>query len=370
MSTEADHKVFNRKYVISEEDFSPLTWHIVLSKPYIYKIKVLVENVSCESYSIELANSITGKSIYKRIPAEGQATFLCNGYFNSNVTVIIKTAKNCIMSGNTVSIIAEEIFDACPPKPLLTNDRTITACMASYPPRENCMNDVIDRVLPQVDNLCIYLNRYTRPPKSVLDVVNDEDKCPGIQFIVDNSGKPKASGKFRWLDSKGYIFTIDDDILYPDNYFSHLIGWIEKFNRKAFVGVHGVTFNREVDAFHTGTRTSIMKKTNFSEALQSEERVHMIGTGTLGFHSSLIDTFRDELFYLMNYGEGLANANDEALAVFANKKSIPMYIVPRSEGWLRSNKKMKYGIYEEHFNDDDLSSSVVRLLAAGNPWIF
>jgi glycosyltransferase involved in cell wall biosynthesis len=352
---------------LSTEEKIPTRLRISLPKPFIYRITVTVTNNEKLDGEIILRSSITGQDIYKRKLVNCSVSFLCNGAINKNVSIDFSAIES---NWNPIeaTLKIDPLFDASLPKEFYSDSTSITACLATYPPRENCFNDVIESVLPQVDNFCVYFNRYSSIPSSISEILLDKEKERAIHFILDYDGTPKASGKFRWLDRDGYIFIIDDDINYPSDYFSHLLGWIEKFDKKSFIGVHGVVFNENVSSFHFGEYSSISKKYNFSEVLHKITRVHLIGTGTLAFHSSLIENYRKELYDLLNFNSGYENANDECLAVFARKKEIPMHIVPRRLDWLTSNKKMKYGIYEDHFNDSELSMSVTKLLSEGNPW--
>lgn len=361
----SDTNKYSTTFSIDKEHNQACSVLISMAKKSIFRISVKINSDSTVFGSLALCNSINGKIIYNRAPSDNQVVFLCNASINRHVSIDF---QNIELNSIAVDIKIDEIFDAAPPKNPEYSDVSITACLATYPPREDCLSDVISAVLPQVDNFCLYLNRYSSPPLALIDAMKDDDKESGLDFIIDYSGKPKASGKFRWIMQEGYIFTLDDDICYPDNYFSHLIGWIEKLNRKAFVGVHGAIFNKNVMSFHGNSESSIFKKFNFSEGVDSLKKVHLIGTGTLAFHSSLISSFKQEIFDLLNFRAGFENANDECLAVFAREKKIPMFVVPRADGWLPSNKKMKYGIYEDHFNDSNLSETVVELLSKGNPW--
>lgn len=357
----------SRSFDINMSDKRLHFWRLHLESDAVYRVSIAFpEKANADGY-VSLENINSGKEIYRKAPSNNHVSFLCNGAINKSIGInISKIISNEKYIKITISV--DKLFESSLPREIKQRDKNIIACLATYPPRENCLEDVVAAVLPQVDQLCVYLNRYSSPPRSVVEALESPEKESTIDFITDYSGKPKASGKFRWLHYDGYIFTLDDDIVYPGDYFKHLIGWIEKYKRKAFVGVHGIIFNEIVSSFHRGSESSIAQKFNFSASLSNAKQVHMVGTGTLAFHSSLIDPFRKELYELMNFRSGYENANDECLAVFCKTRKIPMYIVPRQEGWLKSNKKMKYGIYEEHFNDETLSNSVIELLSSANPW--
>lgn len=348
-------------------DSIPRLVSLSLEEGFVFRIAVHISSNDSGTGDVTLSNFISGHVIYRRKILEGGVSFLCNSTNNSELKIDLSDV-GCAKQSLNITLKVVRLFDAASPKRIKCDDLSITAGVATYPPREECLNDLIESVLPQVDNLCLYLNRYENPPDSIGSVLKEPEAARGLHFVIDSTGAPKASGKFRWINREGYIFTLDDDICYPDNYFTHLIGWIEKLKRKAFVGVHGVVFASEVLNLHAGRGSSVLKKYNFSDGLDALTRVHLIGTGTLAFHSSLIADCNRELYNVMNSSVDYENANDECLAVFARQRDMPMFIVPRKAGWLPGNEKMKYGIFEDHFNDPLLSSSVTRLLQEGNPW--
>lgn len=321
-------------------------------------LKIVIDELLLKESVVQVLNSISTNVIYnKTFDNTGKVSFLINTTANPNINIIFD--KNVTeLTHLSISYIQE----VSSPRKLYENNNAITACLATYPPRKETFKDVYYAISSKVDNFCVYLNRYDKP----LEYLSENTS---IHYILDQDGHPKASGKFRWLKTKGYIFILDDDIIYPKDYFQHLIHFIEKTNRTAFVGVHGMSFekNIQVNKDHI-VKSYIKEKHNFGLAVEKMQKVHLLGTGTLAFHSSLIEKYVDELYLLLNFDAKTANANDEALALFANKHKIPMFVVPRKQGWLQSNKKMKYGIHEEHFNDNSFSNDVAQMLSRGNPW--
>ncbi|UYO73877.1 glycosyltransferase family 2 protein [Halomonas qinghailakensis] len=330
-----------------------------------YRVLIKCDSAaSGQKKELQVESLLSNKKIlYRGFSGEGTA-FTINAALHNSVSIKVESPD-----ADSISLETEKLFSNSTPRELIEGDTVVHASLATYPPRENCLKDLIDSVFHQVDNFCVYLNRYEKPPKVINDLLFEKDTSNALHYILDYDGQPKASGKFRWLKKEGYIFILDDDILYPPDYIKNMISWIEKLKRKAFIGVHAVNFHEEITNGSGDVKSYIKEKFNFSHKVDKLTKVHMLGTGTLAFHSSLIKDFRKELYDQMNYLEGHENANDESLAVLMKQKRIPMYTIPRKERWLQSNKKMRHGIHEEHFNDQDLASSTRLLLSSGNPWL-
>jgi hypothetical protein len=88
----------------------------------------------------------------------------------------------------------------------------------------------------------------------------------------------------------------------------------------------------------------------------------MLGTGTIALHSSALT--REVCHRLLRY----PIENDEILAVLCRRLGIPQIAVQRRAFWLKSNPKMKYGIFEETQLDNQQSRRVRRILSWGDPW--
>src|SRR5688572_28962914 len=118
----------------------------------------------------------------------------------------------------------------------------ITASMGTIAWRESGLAEVVGAILPQVDRLNVFLQRYVEQPACLdnpkVRVVRDED--------APWSAAVGASAKFHWLwrglVEDGYHFQVDDDIIYPSDYVSRCIDKIEQYGRRAVVGYHGAIY--------------------------------------------------------------------------------------------------------------------------------
>jgi len=196
----------------------------------------------------------------------------------------------------------------------LNLDEQITVSMASIPERVTGMLQTITTLLPHCDNFDLCLNNYDKPLSEDLMILKD----PKLHIIytraVDNVG---AGGKFYMAHrTPGYFLTVDDDIVYPDDYITTIIQGIERYKREAIVGFHGMYILKP-----NGRRLI-----TFEWPLERDMPIHILGTGVMGYHSSTFTVQRANL---------LPGKIDEQIAIMAQQQEIPMMLLARTRGWLK-----------------------------------
>jgi glycosyltransferase involved in cell wall biosynthesis len=188
------------------------------------------------------------------------------------------------------------------------NAEKITATIATIPDRLDTLVMTINSILPQVDELRIYLNDFPKIPPFLIH--------PKIKLQQsDISGSLADNGKFFWEDIEGYHFPLDDDILYPHNYVEVMINMIKKYHYSSIIGVHGIIINQN-------SRTVYI----FSEKLDADKFVNILGTGTMAYHTS---TFRLDLHRVNEKG-----MIDIFVGIQAMEKKVPLIAIERPENWL------------------------------------
>jgi hypothetical protein len=225
----------------------------------------------------------------------------------------------------------------------------IVATVATMPERLPLLERMLDSIELQVDRINVYLDGHDKIP----------DRITGSKFVVEKAD-PEASlhaaGKFRWaagLD-ECYHFVCDDDILFPGDYVSRMIAAIERYDRKAAVGVHAIRFQGPPYAFYK-------KRVNYSMgmALPEDMRVHALGTGTLAYWAPSLPISIDDF---PRY-----NAEDLFVAICAKRVGVPMICVGRDAYWLRSQPVHTWSVYGGFIETRDDSWQSAYLNAAG-PW--
>jgi glycosyltransferase involved in cell wall biosynthesis len=223
-------------------------------------------------------------------------------------------------------VVANGIYD----------NNSVSVCLASFPPREKKLKKVVESFLDQVDGIYVYLNDYKDIPEFL--------KHPKIHVKLGNDayGDLRDNGKMYFMDTvpNGYCFTMDDDINYPDDYIEKMIRKIEIYERKAIVGIHGTIFAKPFENYFKN-RTVF----HFKNKLERDVVVNQLGTGTVGFHTSLIRPSLEEF-----YDVGMA---DVFMAIIAKKNNIPLICIERDESWISAMERDEGGdLYREFIAND------------------
>jgi len=186
------------------------------------------------------------------------------------------------------------------------NDQ-ITISMASIPEREAGMLRVVETLLPYCDNFDVCLNGY---PNIQYDVLTD----PKVNVLRADWG---ARGKFyASRRTPGYHITVDDDLIYPTDYVATLIRGLEKYKRRAVVGIQGSFIVQG-----QGSLISLYHQNDLSQDIP----VHMLGTGTMAYHT---DSFNVDINAL---SEGKI---DDQVAIMAGEAQVPMITLAHPGNWL------------------------------------
>lgn len=222
------------------------------------------------------------------------------------------------------------------------DETTITAFMATFPPRLEQLKEVVGRLIGQVDHLFVYLNEY--------DAVPDALRHDRITAVVGGRNLRDAGKFFSVRDAKkGYWFFVDDDIAYPDDYCDTMVRAIERHKRKAIMGVHGIVLSRPLDRYFSESREVY----RYQDAA-SERRVNLVGTGTAAMHSSVLDVDESAL--------SSAGMADIWLGIKAKRAGVPMIVIGREKGWLQTMDlpEGQSTLFDEFVNRDEEQTGLLR----------
>jgi glycosyltransferase involved in cell wall biosynthesis len=220
--------------------------------------------------------------------------------------------------------------------------------VASIPDRVLHLQFMVGSILPQVDELVVYLNGFDAVPEFLQ---ND----PRIRVVrsQDAAGDLRDTGKF-WgaVATTGdwdYYFSLDDDILYPPNYVTRLVQKIEERGRGAVVGVHGSTLRTPMASY---IRDRDVRHCLFG--LEQDEAVDVLGTGTAAFHRH---TFALSLADFPVHG-----MTDIWFSLAAKKQGLERIVIRRRESWMTVLEVEAGTLWEEAAKDDRVQTEVAAQL--------
>lgn len=219
----------------------------------------------------------------------------------------------------------------------------ITIKIASIPDRIKQLERTIYQFLMQADKIEVYLNNYAVIPQFLIH--------GKIQvFTSTEYGDRGDIGKFFQIEhASGYVLTIDDDLIYPDDYVQKITHKIDLYNRKSFICVHANRLPEYKLSSYYQDKVGI----HFEKALENDTRVDIPGTGTLGFHTDLIKLTTDIFIK--------PNMSDLWLAIHARNNGISIICIERVDNWLLQARGHKFirSIYKSSINDDSYQTCLI-----------
>ncbi|MFD2741609.1 glycosyltransferase family 2 protein [Sulfitobacter aestuarii] len=237
-----------------------------------------------------------------------------------------------------------------------TPDKVVaTACC--IPKRIESFKRVVDRLLPQVDELHVYLDKFETVPdflSSRYKVVVTQSQNTGSDLRDNAKFEPFNAIKAR-LGSVYYI-TCDDDILYPHDYVRTMIDRLRAFDNKVVAGVHGVVCEEQPRRYFR--RRFIY---HFQDHMLAAPRlVNNLGTGTVAFHSSLFDRLDPADW-------PVSGMVDIYFSKECRKRDIPMLCIDRHARWICETEESigTPNLFTE-FNDKE--KLVIEELSSMTPW--
>lgn len=215
---------------------------------------------------------------------------------------------------------------------------TITASLASVTGREQALYETVSSVLRHVDHLHVYLNNYRQVPAFLSN--------PKIKVHTSQKhGDLGDAGKFfPSAGIKGYHFTLDDDLIYPPDYFPRMINAIERYRRRCVISAHGRQLkSTPLGSYYRGGASRLFRCLGM---VTEDVPVHVAGTGVMAYHT---DTIRVDISDFR-----APNMADIWFALKAQEKKIPLIVIAHDKGWITHSDKVPADITIAHthrYND-------------------
>lgn len=216
----------------------------------------------------------------------------------------------------------------------------IVVGMATIPERLNTLGMVLANLHPQVDRIELALNGFTSIPAIL-------SSYPKVRATITTNEKGDANKFFnvhKYTDS--YYFSCDDDILYPKDYVSTYIPYIDA---GFLTSIHGANIPREykLTSYYRGRKQMAHCLNNGNQV-----QVDIVGSGVSGFHTSKLVVDYDEFKH--------ANMADIWLSMQAHEQGVKRLCITHGKGWIIGGlNKGRATIYETHKNKDSIQTDLV-----------
>lgn len=218
----------------------------------------------------------------------------------------------------------------------------ITVLIASVAEREEQLKIVIESIINQIDLIHLVLNWYEEVPNWLKD-------DPKICVHLNPTNKNAHDAIWNFVPKDGYVLIFDDDLFYPKDYVSKMINAIERHKRRAIITAYGSNIKRPVESYLKSRVTY-----GFSDFLERDIFVDMIGCGVCAFHASTIQpTLQD---FMIPY------CRDIYFSLLAAKNKVKVVCLQRPQGWILPLKTSGSSVYETTLKSENLQLVKDRLL--------
>lgn len=200
-------------------------------------------------------------------------------------------------------------------------------CLNSIKERISNLNLILPNILKQCDILHINTIGYNLD-LNLLKLEN-KDKIKLKKF--DSLGSEGRLLYYNEYDNNTFYFTIDDDILYPENYSNKILDLFE-INKNSIICVHGSNLKNK-EKIDYRYRDVI----HFTSKLDKPTKVQFPGVGTTCFKKGVLK---------INYNDfKIKNISDPYIGILAKKQKINIYSINREKLWLKPLNEFNKRIY-------------------------
>ncbi len=221
------------------------------------------------------------------------------------------------------------------------------ATIATMPTRLESFEQVVERILPQVDRLHVFLDRFETVP----DFLLNNSKI--VILRSQEAGDLHASGRFlvlQALDTPSIVVVVDDDIRYPANYVARLVNQLAIRSGDAVVGVHGTQFTPPFLSY-----VADLHRSPFFFHHSKSKVMDELGCGTCAFLSDVMNFDIRTWLY--------TDANDIQLALEAKRRRLPLVCIKRRSNWLRPiGEEQPDSIWVKTKADHSRQTALMRIL--------
>lgn len=201
--------------------------------------------------------------------------------------------------------------------------------IATYPARLGNLPVMLESVAPQLDEVHVTLNSFTKRQ------VRSLPKLENVRYVIPDEDL-KDTGKFlRTAGDDEYVFLMDDDLVFPPDYVETLVERYERAGtRNVAVGLHGVVYS---DLFEGSPSSRFVAK--FDKALNKPILVNQLGTGCLMMPGELLPPFE-----FMRSSQRFV---DVRFARYCHQNGIGLICLSRPADWIKDQRPQE-SIFETY----------------------
>ena len=206
-----------------------------------------------------------------------------------------------------------------------TSRPSIVIGVATLPERRHFFeNKCLPSLKEQADQVVVYhdLTENDDLPSHTYPNVTRISASP---FTWGDAGKFLGYNLWNNNGHDFYFFSCDDDLIYPPDYCERMIEWIEYFERKAVVSLHGSYLTQFPIKSYYHDRRSVPCLGDCEDVV----RVIFPGTGCTAFHNSTVQPWVSEF--------KTRNMADLWFGFKLQKEKIPAIVLPHSGDYLTYN---------------------------------
>ena len=196
------------------------------------------------------------------------------------------------------------------------NNEMVTAQIATLPNRVDLLKKTVESLLPQVDILNIMLNGHNITPSFC--------HKPKITVYHRNNEKGDAEKFFGLKNIEGYIFTCDDDLIYPPDYVETMTKRLAEFGNFVILTNHGrIMQPKPVSSSYADRIAAYHWRNEAKESVQLD----IGGTGVMAWDSDC---------FFPDYNRiDKANMADIWVHGFAKEQGIRIMLCPHPAEWIQ-----------------------------------
>lgn len=220
--------------------------------------------------------------------------------------------------------------------------------MATMPSRVEALGESVPSILPQCDELHVYLNNFREIP----EVLKHEKITAYLASEAFSSIDLGDVGKFfkceTWNDD--YHFTVDDKIIYPADYAAKCIETIEKYDGKVIVSYHGriLPTIRPCTSYYRDSTRMI----SLIDGTPEDVKLHVGGTGVMCFRGDILKNMSLNVFPYINM-------SDIWFSIYAWEKNLDIIRPKSRDRWIRLSRKYDTNYAIHSLINDEIHTKAV-----------